>query len=316
MLKTVAALRDQGFSGSPFFVSPSLSPSFPLCPPLQLPSTTLTNPRKKTNATDITTYECLSRTHDGTPYIAPDVSSAIERIETVESKKKKRREGQIEEAKLKRDDNKRKREAIAASARIEVEAKKVEEDRLIAEGDEGKDGVVERVKEEEEGVGGEGEEGEPLRKKVKGNNHDEDDIEMAVIPSLPLSTLLPLPLPLSISLAPSASTSTANSPSPAPVSHSIAPSSHTHNGTTTTKLESTAAGLPKKITTFKAGPQTRGHTSYLTFATLLSLGTTPLTSSRSISRVASPVAAAAAVVVGSGEGAGVEVVEKKKEEML
>lgn len=58
---------------------------------------------------DITMYECLVRSHEPAPHVAPDISTAIERIQAVEAKKGRRREGQIADAKKKRDERDRKR---------------------------------------------------------------------------------------------------------------------------------------------------------------------------------------------------------------
>ncbi|KWU42456.1 tRNA methyltransferase complex GCD14 subunit [Rhodotorula sp. JG-1b] len=65
---------------------------------------------------DITMYETLTRTHDPTPIVAPDVGTAIARIEEVENKKERRREGQIMDAARRREEKKRQREAEAAAA--------------------------------------------------------------------------------------------------------------------------------------------------------------------------------------------------------
>ncbi|GAA5881503.1 hypothetical protein JCM3774_000138 [Rhodotorula dairenensis] len=64
---------------------------------------------------DITMYETLTRTHDPTPITAPDVGTAIARIEEVENKKERRREGQIQEAARRREEKKRQREEAEAA---------------------------------------------------------------------------------------------------------------------------------------------------------------------------------------------------------
>ncbi|GAA5982536.1 hypothetical protein JCM10908_006689 [Rhodotorula pacifica] len=64
---------------------------------------------------DITMYETLTRTHDPTPIVAPDIGTAITRIEEVETKKERRREGQIQEAARKREEKQRQREAEAVA---------------------------------------------------------------------------------------------------------------------------------------------------------------------------------------------------------
>lgn len=69
---------------------------------------------------DITMYETLTRTHDPTPIVAPDVGTAIARIEEVENKKERRREGQILDAARKREEKKRQREAAEAAAAAEA----------------------------------------------------------------------------------------------------------------------------------------------------------------------------------------------------
>lgn len=65
---------------------------------------------------DITMYETLTRTHDPTPIVAPDVGTAIARIEEVENKKERRREGQILDAARRREEKKRQRDAEVAAA--------------------------------------------------------------------------------------------------------------------------------------------------------------------------------------------------------
>lgn len=82
---------------------------------------------------DITMYETLTRTHDPTPISAPDVGTAIARIEEVENKKERRREGQIQEAARRREEKKRQREAEAS----------VEDAGTVAEVDGGAPGVAE-----------------------------------------------------------------------------------------------------------------------------------------------------------------------------
>ena len=56
-------------------------------------------------------YETLTRTHDPVPLAAPTVDDAVERITAVERKKERRREGQIEDARRRREEKaKRKRD--------------------------------------------------------------------------------------------------------------------------------------------------------------------------------------------------------------
>lgn len=68
-------------------------------------------------------YETLTRTHDPTPIVAPDIGTAVRRIEEVEDKKGRRREGQIKEAARRREEKRRLKEAEeAAAAAVSAEA--------------------------------------------------------------------------------------------------------------------------------------------------------------------------------------------------
>lgn len=152
-------------------------------------------------------YEALTRSHDPAILIAPDISSAITRIQEVEAKKERRRDGQIEGARVRREEKEQKRK-----------------------------------REEEEA----GEDGEPAAKRVDMKVEEREDTPM-----------------LDGEANPSTSTT---APSAAATPQPLAPST----------LPSTSAVRPPnpnhhtpKVFSFKAGPQSRGHTSYLTFATLL-----------------------------------------------
>jgi len=149
-------------------------------------------------------YETLTRTHDPVPLIPTlkPVSSAIDRIKTVEVKKGRRRDLQILEAKRKR------------------------EEREKAKGDEGNAG-----------------EGEPASKKRKVEETDET-VEMGDIDESEA---------MDVQEEGSASASTTRPPTP---------------GTTTPSANVTATRIEKEYV-LKPGPYSRGHTSYLTFATLL-----------------------------------------------
>lgn len=61
-------------------------------------------------------YETLTRTHDPTPIVAPDIGTAVRRIEEVEDKKGRRREGQIKEAARRREEKLKLKEAEEAAA--------------------------------------------------------------------------------------------------------------------------------------------------------------------------------------------------------
>lgn len=73
-------------------------------------------------------YEALTRSHDPAILIAPDISSAITRIQEVEAKKERRRDGQIEGARVRREEKeqKRKREEEEAGEDGEPAAKRVD----------------------------------------------------------------------------------------------------------------------------------------------------------------------------------------------
>lgn len=164
-------------------------------------------------------YEALTRSHEPAVLLAPNISTALDRIHEVEAKKERRREGQIEGARVKREEKEKKRK-----------------------------------REEEEGVG---EDGEPAAKRVDlgekaEGTEGEGDTSMsdgeALANPLVASTTTPAattPHPLATSTLPSPLPSTSTARPPNPNHHTL------------------------KRFTFKAGPQSRGHTSYLTFATLL-----------------------------------------------
>lgn len=73
---------------------------------------------------DITSYETLIRSHDPALALAPDISVAIERIKEVEDKKGRRRVGQIRDAKKKRElkEAAKKAEEEAAAAVLVAES--------------------------------------------------------------------------------------------------------------------------------------------------------------------------------------------------
>lgn len=200
-------------------------------------------------------YETLTRSHDPAPLHAPPISAAIERIHEVEVKKEKRRLGQIQDAQDKRSvkelDKKRKRDAeVAAEGDLSEEPskKKIALDRVEAmEGGE----VV--------------------------SSEDQEDADMSETTGGETTGRLPR---LAELMDDSPSTSTAASPEPTSLLTNISADSDSAS----VKVSKIATGkskqppnppnpprrpLPIKTYTFKAGPQSRGHTSYLTFATLL-----------------------------------------------
>ncbi|KAK4699597.1 tRNA (adenine57-N1/adenine58-N1)-methyltransferase catalytic subunit, partial [Phenoliferia sp. Uapishka_3] len=178
---------------------------------------------------DITMYECLTRSHEPTPYVAPSISTAIERIQAVESKKGRRREGQIAEAKKKREEREKKRvreDEIAASGEVEVEgepsAKRLElEGTGTGTGTEGEDVDM---------AGSESGAGTPGTSTPKGASAKSDGKKL---------TKEPKPHP----------------PHPQ------------HSG-------------PRVYTSKPANTHLRGHTSFLTFATLLPSVNRPLDTTR------------------------------------
>lgn len=161
-------------------------------------------------------YETLSRSHDPTFLVAPGVENAIERIGQVEKKREKRREGQIEEARLKREDKKRVREEEEdkiASAITTATA-------LVGEG-EGEEGKAEKLEMELES--------EEQRDERPSKRLNLDPSVVAAPPPFLLGAQVAV-LPAVVS-------------------------------------DRSVVGY-----TFKAGSQLRGHTSYLTFGTLLPRG--------------------------------------------
>lgn len=156
-------------------------------------------------------YETLTRTHDPVPLIPTlkPVSSAVDRIKTVEIKKGRRRDLQILEAKRKRE---------------EREKSKVDEGNAESAVD--------------------GDEGEPANKKRKVEETDESpaigDVDEAETMDLQGDG--------------SASASTTRPPTP---------------GTATPSTTNAGPFKIEKEFVLKPGPHSRGHTSFLTFATLL-----------------------------------------------
>lgn len=187
--------------------------------------------------TDVTTYETLSRTHDTAVLNAPSIDVAIERINAVEENRGRRRVGQIEDARVRREASKRKRDEqeAAAAALLAVEA----------------DGIEGTPVEDSTTAKGETEERPAKRIALDVTALAEEQKDVAKpdsTMSTPLETVI--------------------------VEKKTA-------GATEISRESKASGargktLPTvrtgpKVFTMKAGSQLRGHTSYLTFATLLPL---------------------------------------------
>ena len=211
----------------------------------------------------MTTYETLSRTHDPAVLIAPPISSAIERISAVESKRERRRDGQIEQARVLRESRKRQREAeeeLAAALALEV----------LASGE----GVVAiEVKVEE------GEERPAKRIALEGDSKvvEESDVKMEDV--VEGSTI--------------ASTSTLPAPVVAAAVPTIKKAAQQNSGTSTPRSRVPSPPLPPqfsgpKVFTFKASSQLRGHTSYLTFAVLLPISP-PTPKAEAIIEAAEPV---------------------------
>lgn len=226
------------------------------CPLLHHPSKTYTHAL----TADITMYEALTRSHEPAHLIAPDVSSAIERIQGVEAKKERRREGQIAEAAKKRMDKKRKQAAEEEANDEGGDAKKAKLDGGAPN-------------EQEEGAVG------------------EEDTAMEDVTA-------------ATSAAPTTNGSTpVDSPAPsAPVEESTPapPTTSNRENKRTQKAEKEKedrAALPPKLWTFKAGAQTRGHTSYLTFATLLPQSEAPVTTATTATETEKALPAAATVTM-------------------
>lgn len=180
-------------------------------------------------------YEALTRDHEPASTQLPDVSMAIARIQGHEAKKERRRESQIAEAQRKRDEKERKRKHEVAAGATEDEE------------------------------GGQS-------KKAKVEETEEEDIPMEDASTTAASTP-----------APEESTS-ASATAPPPLPTVATPSSTSSNTEKNGKGNSSNQKkqpyvnpnhhTPKHMT-FRAGAQTRGHTSYLTFATLLPKEETP-----------------------------------------
>ncbi|GAA5988485.1 hypothetical protein JCM11641_007167 [Rhodosporidiobolus odoratus] len=185
---------------------------------------------------DITMFETLTRTHDPAQVTAPPISAAIDRIKQVEVKKEKRRESQIEDAKKKREEKKRKLEAAAASEGVESA--------------ETADGAQDNGHE---------------AKKQKIEAEEDAKMEEDANVTLPWP-----PTAAGADIATSNSTSSATPVSAAPELSSSAPSP-SHPTTPSTKPLAGPLNKEDREYTMKAGPYSRGHTSYLTFAVLLPL---------------------------------------------
>ncbi|ORY82905.1 tRNA methyltransferase complex GCD14 subunit-domain-containing protein [Leucosporidium creatinivorum] len=181
---------------------------------------------------DITMYEALTRDHEPATTLLPDVSAAIERIQGHEAKKERRRESQIAEAQRKREEKERKRKHDEESGAVDG----------AEEGEEGSKSKKARV-EESEGV-------------------TEEDVTMEEGAS---TTAASTP-------APEESTSAIANPPPLPTVATPSSSNNNGKGNNSNNKKQPYVNpnhhAPKHMT-FRAGAQTRGHTSYLTFATLL-----------------------------------------------
>jgi tRNA (adenine57-N1/adenine58-N1)-methyltransferase len=158
----------------------------------------------------------------------------------VESKKERRRDTQIGDAKKKRDEKRELRDAAYKATLTAAEVK------ALPTAANGAEDAVE-VKQEEEG---------PERKKVK----LEDEAAVPILEGTDPWDMLPKE-ELDVEM----DTAIIDPPVPAVTIPIVTPSNSTSQRQTTATLP--LAGIKKF--TFKAGPQTRGHTSYLTFATLL-----------------------------------------------
>lgn len=197
-------------------------------------------------------------------------------------KKDKRRDVQIEDARVKREVKRVKRVADAEAAQAT--------------------GAV--LASSEALVPGLDEDEEPLGDKVILGTAGEDvDMEVAALPLVPTTTVPLTAIPTHVQMStldssaaasPAESTSVASTPNisrlPSPTLASL---SKTTTGTTP------VGSLPKKLVTFKAGPQLRGHTSYLTFATLLPTMAPALPEYPTIIAVTDSVAAVEGMVVDS-----------------
>lgn len=191
---------------------------------------------------DITMYETLTRTHDPTPIAAPSIETAIQRIEEVEDKKGRRREGQIKEAARRREEKRRlKEEEEAAKVKAETEATS-ESTAAAAVAPTSTDDV---------------DSSEPAAKRVKRTAVEDEeeganDVGMATDE---VDDATPAP-------ARAATIQPADSAATTPAAHALA--------------EKTAQGRRlreerdrERSYGTKAGAYTRGHTSFLTFAVLL-----------------------------------------------
>ncbi|GAA5877058.1 hypothetical protein JCM8547_007295 [Rhodosporidiobolus lusitaniae] len=192
---------------------------------------------------DITMYETLTRTHDPAPVSAPPISSAIDRIRNVEAKKERRREGQIEDAKRKREEKKRKADEAAA-------AEAAKEGGMAEEAGEGEDKHTAK------------------RTKFEENGGDEKMVEdVSTLPTAssaaPSSTASPAPS----ALPATTTTATTDSSASAPPSRPDTPVSRSAAGGQA--LAAVSTSKEDRELTAKVGAYSRGHTSFLTFATLL-----------------------------------------------
>lgn len=190
-------------------------------------------------------YETLTRTHDPVQVSCPPISSAIDRIKAVEVKKEKRREGQIEDAKKKREEKKL---AVEATAAAVAAAAAAGEDVEGAKKRSAEDAGVEEA---------------PEAKKVKVEGESSEDVKMDLTTAPSSSTDSPAP---SLSAVTPAATPAVDSSAPP-----SRPDTPTHRliGKPLAPLLGPGANKEDRETTFRAGAYARGHTSFLTFATLL-----------------------------------------------
>lgn len=229
---------------------------------------------------DITMYECLTRTHDPVPYTLPSIDTAIERIQGVEAKKERRREGQIADARRKREERERKRprEEGEPEAGVEGEppAKRAEN---------GEEELQEDPVENGEREGGSG-------------SDEPEDVEMASASGS----------------GPAAETKVNGTSTPGsnPTDSPIPVASTTTSQPKAGKGEGKGKGKGKPAPPPPAGPRLftfkptsthlRGHTSFLTFATLLPSASTSTPAK-------GPTPPASAVVNEGSAGAATSVVE-------
>lgn len=200
-------------------------------------------------------YETLTRSHDPAPLHAPPISVAIERIHEVEVKKEKRRIGQIQDAQdkrvIKEQDKKRKREAeLAAEGDLSEEPSKKKRALDLVEAMDG--GDVASSEDQDDADASETTGGDTMGRLPRFSELMDDS---------PSTSFAASPEPTSLPTT----TSVDEDSALAKVSDKVAVKSNQPPNPPNPPRRP----LPIKTYTFKAGPQSRGHTSYLTFATLL-----------------------------------------------